>query len=57
MRRLYEILKRKYDLSELLEGGLDIYDLLDDVDVSDFLSYSDYTLEDIEDYILHELEL
>lgn len=48
-------LNEKYDLEELLDGTLEIDEVLSDIDVVDFLSCTKYRLEDIENYILKNI--
>lgn len=48
-------LNEKYDLEELLDGTLDIDEVLSDIDVVDYLSSSKYRVEDIEEYILKNI--
>lgn len=55
MKELFEILNKKYGLEELVEGTLNIDDVLSDVNVIDFLSCSKYRCEDVEDYILKNI--
>ena len=55
MKELFEILNKEYGLEELVEGTLNIDDVLSDVNVIDFLSYSKYRIEDVEDYILKNI--
>ena len=55
MKELFEILNKKYGLEELVEGALNIDDVLSDINVIDFLSYSKYRIEDVEDYILKNI--
>ena len=55
MKEFYEILNKKYGLEELVEGALNIDDVLSDINVIDFLSYSKYRIEDVEDYILKNI--
>lgn len=52
---LCEMLSEKYNLEELLEGNLDIDEILSDLDTVKFLSCSQYRAEDIEEYILNNI--
>lgn len=52
MNELFEILNDKYELEGLLTGELGIDEVLDDINVIDFLSCNYYTLGDVEEYIL-----
>lgn len=55
MRELFKILSKKYNLESLIEGTLNIDDVLSDIEVVDFLSCSKYRCEDVEDYILKNI--
>lgn len=55
LEELCEILNAKYDLEGLLEGTLDIDEVLSDIEVIDFLSCSKYGAEYIEEYILKNI--
>ena len=55
MKELFEILNKEYGLEELVEGTLNIDDVLSDINVIDFLSCSKYRIEDVEDYILKNI--
>lgn len=55
MGEIINILKSKYNLEELLDGSLDIEDVLSDEEVIDFLSCGKFKGEDIEEYILKNI--
>lgn len=55
MSELFEILNGIFNLEELVEGTINIDDILSDINVIDFLSYSKYRIEDVEDYILKNI--
>lgn len=55
MREIIDALKSKYDLEGLLDGSLDIDDVLSDEEVIDFLSCGKFKGEDIEEYILKNI--
>lgn len=55
MSELFKILSKKFDLETLINGDLNIDEVLSDIEVIDFLSCSKYTCEDVEDYILKNI--
>lgn len=55
LSELYNLLSKKYNLEELTEGILSIEDVLSDIEVINFLSFSKYRTEDVEDYILRNI--
>lgn len=50
-------LNKKYNLEELLDGTLDIEEILSDVEVIDYLNSSNHRIENIEEYILKNIIL
>ena len=55
MQVLYETLKIQFDLSGLLDGTLDISEVLSSEAVYKYLREG-YTIDEIEDYILKKLK-
>lgn len=55
MQVLYETLKIQFDLSGLLDGTLDISEVLSSETVYKYLREG-YTIDEIEDYILKKLK-
>lgn len=55
MQVLYETLKIQFDLSGLLDGALDISEVLSSETVYKYLREG-YTIDEIEDYILKKLK-
>ena len=55
MQVLYETLKIQFDLSGLLDGSLDISEVLSSETVYKYLRKG-YTIDEIEDYILKKLK-
>lgn len=56
MQVLYETLKIQFDLSGLLDGTLDISEVLSSEMVYKYLREG-YTIDEIEDYILKKLKI
>lgn len=54
MKLLYETLKKEFDLRGLLDGSLDISDVLSSETVYEYLKKG-YTVDEIETYILNKL--
>lgn len=48
-------LNEKYNLEELLDGTLDIEEILSDIEVVNYLNGSNKKIEDIEEYILKNI--
>ena len=55
MQALYETLKIQFDLSGLLDGSLDISEVLSSETVYKYLRKG-YTIDEIEDYILKKIK-
>lgn len=55
LETICNVLNEKYNLEELLDGTLDIEEILSDIEVVNYLNGSDKRIEDIEEYILKDI--
>lgn len=57
LETICNVLNKKYNLEELLDGTLDVDEILSDIEVVNYLNSSKYRIEDVEEYILKNIIL